>query len=248
MLLPISFQPELIFNLDSFPITNSLLVSWLVMIILAIAAYFSTRRMTMAPQKLQNIAEAAMEALLGLIQSVTNDKNQSLKFFPVVATIFLFVLFANWAGLIPGVGTIGFLHHGPENETEVIPFLRPPSSDLNFTFALAIISVISAQIFGIAALGFFKYAGRFINLKSPISFFVGILELISELAKLISFSFRLFGNIFAGEVILIVISFLIPFAAPLPFYLLEILVGFLQAFIFSMLTLVFLKLATTTEH
>ena len=127
--------------------------------------------------------------------------------------------------------------------------MRSPSSDLNFTLAIAISAVIGIQVFSITSIGLIKYIKRFINFSGPINFFVGILELVSEAAKIVSFSFRLFGNIFAGEVLLIVMYFLAPYIIPLPFMILEIFVGFIQALVFSMLTLVFLKIGTAeTEH
>jgi len=240
----ISFLPEHIFSIGSFTITNSLLVSWAATLILIIIAYFSTKTMKMVPTGLQNLMEIIIESLYNLVTSVTGDDKQSKKFFPLIGTIFLLVLFSNWLGLIPGVGSIGIAESGAEGG-KIIPFFRAGSADLNFTLALAIISVFSCQYFGIKTLGFFKYMSKFINLKNPFMFFVGILELAGEFSRLISFSFRLFGNIFAGEVLLLVISFLVPYVVPLPFYLLETMVGVIQAFIFAMLTLVFLKMATT---
>ncbi len=201
----------------------------------------------MVPGGMQNVIEVVVELLRDMITGVTGNDKQTRKFFPIVATIFLFVLLSNWLGLIPGVGSIGLMEVGPEG-TIIIPLFRAGSADLNFTLALAIASVFAAQYFGIAALGIVKYSKKFINLKDPIKFFVGILELIGETAKLISFSFRLFGNVFAGEVLLLVITFLVPYLVPLPFYLLEVLVGVIQAFIFSMLTLVFLKMATIAHE
>lgn len=249
-MLNISFLPEHIITIGSFAITNSLLVSWLAMAILIVFAYFATRKMKTVPSGIQNFAEIIIEALYNLVESVTGNDKQTKKFIPVVATIFLFVLLANWLGLIPGVGSIGIWEEGHNGEKILVPLFRSTSADLNFTLALAIISVGAAQIFGIAALGLFKYGGKFINLKNPILFFVGILELIGETAKMVSFSFRLFGNVFAGEVLLLVISFLVPYLVPLPFYFLEVIVGVIQAFIFAMLTLVFLKMAVTPhgEH
>ena len=163
------------------------------------------------------------------MENVMENKEKARKFFPLIATIFIFIILSNWLEVLPGLGSI---------------FLRSPSSDLNFTLAIAISSVISIQIFGIMSIGFIKYAKRFMNFSSPINFFVGLLELIGEAAKIVSFSFRLFGNIFAGEVLLIVVYFLAPYVLPLPFMFLEIFVGFIQALVFSMLTLVFLKIAT----
>jgi F-type H+-transporting ATPase subunit a len=131
------------------------------------------------------------------------------------------------------------------------PLLRSPASDLNFTLALAILTVVAVNVFGIAAIGAWKHISKFFNFSSPINFFVGILEFISEIARMISFAFRLFGNVFAGEVLLVVIAFLAPFIAPVPFFFLEIFVGFIQAFVFAMLALVFIAIATVeheTEH
>lgn len=132
---------------------------------------------------------------------------------------------------------------GDHSETKLIPLLRPGTADLNTTLALAIISIFVTQVFGIRylKLGYFK---KFINFSNPIMFFVGLLELISEFAKIISFAFRLFGNIFAGEVLLVVMAFLLPVLVPMPFYGLELFVGFIQALVFSMLSLVFFNMAT----
>jgi len=187
-----------------------------------------------------------------MIDDVTGNRKQTYQFFPLIATIFIFIIVSNWLGLFPGFGSIGFFETvnsvSGEEHTAFVSFLRSANSDLNTTLALAMISVFATQIFGILALGVFKYGKKFINFSSPISFFVGILELIGELAKMISFSFRLFGNIFAGEVLLVVIMTLAPFIAPIPFFGLELFVGFIQALVFSMLTLVFLKVAVTAHE
>jgi F-type H+-transporting ATPase subunit a len=179
--------------------------------------------------------------------TVTGDKEKTKKFFPLIATFFLFILFSNWMGILPGVGSIGIWEEG-EHGRILIPLFRSTNSDINMTMALAMISVIATQIFGVSIVGFFKYFSRFISFKGPIDFIVGLLELVAEIAKIISFSFRLFGNIFAGEVLLMVIFFLIPLVVPLPFLFLEIFVGFVQALVFSMLTLVFLTVATQKGH
>jgi F-type H+-transporting ATPase subunit a len=162
-----------------------------------------------------------------------------------VATVFIFILTANWGGLVPGVGSL--LIEGGEGH-QAVPLLRAPGADLNFTLGLAIIAVLAVQFFGITMLGARRYSRRFFTLKNPIFTFVGILELSAELVKVISFSFRLFGNIFAGEVLLVIIGFLLPYFVPLPFLFLETFVGFIQAFIFSMLTLVFIALAVTDHE
>jgi F-type H+-transporting ATPase subunit a len=178
--------------------------------------------------------------ILDLTESIAGPKGR--KFLPLVLTFFVFILFSNWIGLLPGFGSIGIreVHNG---KSVLIPIFRGSTADLNTTLALATISVVATQIYGFSFLKF-SYLKRYFNFESPIMFFTGILELISEFAKIISFSFRLFGNIFAGEVLLAVITFLVPVIAPLPFLGLEVFVGFIQALVFSLLTLVFINTAT----
>ena len=239
----ISIVAEPLFEIAGFPVTNSMLVGIVMSVLLIIFGLCARRRLTLVPRGAQNFFETILEQVLGMIDSVTHNRAQSKKFFPLIATIFLLIISVNWAGLLPGAGSVGIreTHEGAE---VLIPFIRSTSADLNFTIALAIISVITVQIVGITSIGFFKYAGRFINFSNPLNFFVGILELVSEVAKLISFSFRLFGNIFAGEVLLTVMTVLVPYIIPLPFLALEVFVGFIQAFGFAILTLVFLKMAS----
>jgi F-type H+-transporting ATPase subunit a len=248
----VSIASELITNIFGIPVTNTLIASVIAAVFLISISYLATRSLKETPRGLQNLLEIVIEALLNMVDSVTRDRKQTYQFFPLVATIFIFIILSNWLGLIPGFGSVGFFESAKdahrEGQAVFVPFLRSANSDLNTTLALAFISVAAIQISGIAALGIFKYGKKFINLSSPISFFVGILELISEIAKMISFSFRLFGNVFAGEVLLIVIMTLVPFIAPLPFFALEIFVGFIQALVFSMLTLVFLKMAVTMQE
>ena len=232
------------------PITNSLIASLIATVVLILIAYFATRNIKEVPKGLQNLFEIVIEALFNMVDSVTGDRKQTYQFFPIVATIFIFIIISNWLGLLPGFGSVGFFEttqlHGEESST-FVPLLRSANSDLNTTLALAIVSVFATQVFGIMALGILKYGKKFINFSSPIKFFVGILELISEVAKMVSFSFRLFGNVFAGEVLLIVIIMLAPFIVPIPFFALELFVGFIQALVFAMLTLVFLKMAVTAH-
>ena len=185
-----------------------------------------------------------VEALLGLMESTLGSMKAAEKYFPLVATVFIFIMTSNLLGILPGVGSLMLENGGHE-----VPLFRSPAADLNFTLAFAVISVIVTNILGMGAVGVFKHLGKFFNFKGPIDFFIGILELISELAKIISLSFRLFGNVFAGEVLLTIISFLAPYFIPLPFLFLELFVGMIQAFIFAMITLVSISLHTAThEH
>ncbi len=176
------------------------------------------------------------------MEKVLGSREKAERYFPFIATIFTLILFSNWLGIFPGVGSIG-LYQVDAGQKVFIPFFRSVASDLNFTIALAIISVIATNVYGVLAKGIGKHISHFISFKDPISFFVGILEIIGEIAKTISFSFRLFGNVFAGEVLLIITGFLAPYIVPIPFLMLELFVGFIQALVFATLTLVFISIA-----
>ena len=246
----ISIKAETLFHLGVFNFTNSYLLSLIVMGIFVSLTIWLKDKLALIPGKMQSILELLTEQILQLMDTILGSRFLSEKYFPLVATIFLFVLLSNWLGLLPGTGSLGLTHeiykHG-ETEHVLIPLLRAPTSDLNFTIALAVISIIAINFFGFVALGFKQHAGKFFNFKNPIYTFVGILELISEFVKIISFSFRLFGNVFAGEVLLIIIGFLGPYFLPLPFLFLEVFVGFIQAFIFAMLTLVFVGMSVSPD-
>ncbi len=231
---------EPIFHFWGFTVTNSLLSTWIVMGILILLAVFISRNAKLIPTGLQNFFEKILETMYDLSVSVAGEK--APVFFPLTFTFFLFIICANWFGLIPGIGSIGF-HEGEK----FVPYLRAATSDLNTTLALAIVSMFCVQYYGFK---FQKghYLKKFLNFSSPIMFFVGILEFISDISKIISFSFRLFGNIFAGEVLLMVIAFLVPVVGTLPFFGLELFVGFIQALVFSMLTLVFLNVASAAHE
>ncbi|HEY4496289.1 MAG TPA: F0F1 ATP synthase subunit A [Candidatus Paceibacterota bacterium] len=245
---PISIKAEIITNIDGFPITNTLLASWLAMLLLIALAFIFSKTLKEIPGKFQNAVEMIVEAVLDFISTIAGSREIAIRFFPVIATIFLFVLTANWMGILPGFGSIGlFQAHG--NETEFIPLLRSANADLAMTLALALIVVVMSQIVGIISIGAKHHFGKFISFKSPVAFFVGALETVSEFAKILSFSFRLFGNVFAGEVLLIIIAFLVPYIIPAPFLALELFVGLIQALIFAVLAMIFLSSATQkTAH
>jgi len=246
----ISLAAEPLFHLGSFPVTNTLVVGWVVTLTLIVFAVLVRKNMRTVPTGMQNVAEAIIEALIGMIEGVTRDRAKALKFFPVVGTIFIAVLASNWVELVPGLGSIGY-YAEHDGHTVLIPFIRSASADLNFTAAVAIVSFFTVQFFGIGALGLRGYGGKFFvpPWRRPyvVGTVIGILELISEFSKIVSFSFRLFGNIFAGEVLLLVVGTLIPYLVPLPFLFLEFFVGLVQALVFSMLTLVFLSIATSVH-
>lgn len=235
MALQITLAAEKIGAIGSLPITNSLLTTWVVMGLLIAFAIAATRKMSMIPKGAQLVAELVVGGLYDFFESVTGSNVK--QFFAFIATLFVYILVANWVGLLPGVGTIGF-HH----EHEFLPLFRGPMADLNATVALALVSVIAMQYYGFKNVGI-HYSTRFLNFKDPIMFSVGILEIASDISKVISFAFRLFGNIFAGEVLLAVMAYLMPFLVPLPFLFMELFVGIIQALVFSMLTAAFLNLA-----
>ena len=245
----ISLQAEVLGEIFGLPITNSLVLSLLTAFLLVGGGFLVARALQLVPGKAQNTAELVVDSILDFMTQVAGDRRQALKFFPLVAAIFLFVLLNNWIGVLPGTGSIGFYEEVDHHEV-FVPFFRSANADLNTTFALAFIAVIAIQLYAIKKLGFFGHVGKYLNFThGPIHFFVGLLELVGEFARVLSFSFRLFGNIFAGEVLLIIIMSLVPVLIPLPFIFLEYFVGFIQALVFAMLTLVFLKVAITeVEH
>jgi F-type H+-transporting ATPase subunit a len=188
-----------------------------------------------------------MEILLNFFESIAGDRKIAEKFFAIVATIFIFVLCANWAGILPGIGSIGFFEETYGKEA-FIPIFRSVNSDLNMTLALALITVVLSHLYGLYITGFKNHIGKFLNFHGPINFFAGILEIVGEISKIISLSFRLFGNVFAGEILLVIIGFLIPYIAPVPFLGLELFVGLIQALVFATLAMVSFSTAVQVHH
>ncbi len=239
---PISLAAETVAKIGGLNVTNALLTSWIVVAVLAAGALLAARAYRTVPRGAQNIIEMIMEALLSLMDAVTGDRKKSEEIFPLVASLFFFIIAVNWIGLLPGVGSVGLWEtHG--GEKVLVPLFRGGNADLNSTLALAVIAVVSTHAYALKKIGFKLHIQKYLNFKNPILFFVGILEAVSELAKVISFSFRLFGNVFAGEVLLIVVGVIAPFVAPIPFLGLELFVGFIQALVFAVLTLVFATIA-----
>lgn len=249
---------EPILHIGSFPVTNAYINSTLAVLFFLVTGFMLRNKTVMVPKGLQNFAEAVLEFILGYVDGVTKNRQKSLKFLPIVGGLFLFILFSNWIGLIPGTGSIG-RHLLVEGHAELVPLFRPANTDLNMTLAMALFAVVTSHILGIATIGFFRYANKFIKLGDVVKSFrhggmnifvalvefaVGLIEIFSEVAKVVSLSLRLFGNVFAGEVLLTVLASLIAYLVPLPFILLEILVGLIQATVFAMLTLVYLTMAT----
>jgi F-type H+-transporting ATPase subunit a len=267
----ISLAAEEVTRVGPLRITNTLLASWVTMLVLIVVAFLATRNMRLVPRGLQNLIEYVVETLYNFVESIAGASNTALV-FPTVATLFLFIIVSNWMGLLPGYLSVVIrraAEHG--DEVEKIPLLRSAATDLNTTLALAVASVVMSQVYGVIVVGFPHYFLRFFNIRRYIAFFrgltgrgprtgvdallfgiidlfIGVLELFDEFTKVMSFGFRLFGNIFAGEVLLGVMVFLLPFVASLPFLGLELFVGFIQAFVFAVLTAAFIAQATVVHH
>ena len=268
-----NIPPDVIFTPfgSQFPITNTLFCTWITIVIVIIFTYFGTRKRDLIPAGIQNFVEWGVEGIRNLVVGAVGEEKGKL-FFPLVGTFFFFALFANILDIFPGIDTIGWVNQSAVqaahlaqpssiflfgNYTDkIIPWFRPPTSDLNVTFSMAIISVVVTQIFGFIYLGAGEHISKYFRFKDlvthgfqgPIEFFVGLVELVTEIARILSFAFRLFGNIFAGSAVLAVFAFLVPGLADIIFIPFEIFVALVQALVFALLTLVFLQLATTSEH
>ena len=247
---------EPLFQIGNFNVTNSLLTSWLAVFLIIILAVVVKAKVKKIPSAFQSAIEKIIEGALDMMDMVTNDRKKSEKVFPIVFALFVFILINNWLGMLPGVGSLTYNN---------VPLLRGGTADLNTTLALGLFAVLAANIFGIIVVGGWNYFNKFVNIKAilaipkrigkeptialinPIQFLVGLIEIISEVAKVASLSFRLFGNVFAGEVLLASIAALVAFGLPLPFMFLEIIIGIIQALIFAILTLVYFTIAST-EH
>jgi len=250
---------ETAFHILGFPITNSVIGAWITIIVLVGISYIITRRMKLVPGRLQAAFEFLIGWLYDLCVSVAGEEN-GRRFFPVVATIFLLVGFNAWLALLPGFGSI--TAHTAEGEIHLI---RAANTDINMPLALALTSFVFVEFYGLKTLGI-RYLGKFLNFRElfaafgqlakgkviagvqglftgGMTVFAGLLEGLSEFIRIISLTFRLFGNMTAGEILLLVVAFLIPWLFAIPFYGLELLIGFIQAIIFGGLTLIFLTLA-----
>ena len=256
---------EPIFHIGNFTVTNSILNSWIAVFVIILLSLAIRGKAKEIPRGIQNAFEMVIEGFLGIFDSVTGSRKHSLKFFPIVFSFFVFILVNNWLGLLPGIGSIGTyaVHNG---EKVFIPLFRGGTADLNTTLALALIGVVTSHIFGIVTIGAWNYFNKFINIKAfleipkkfkkeptiaiinPIKFFVGLIEIAGEMAKVASLSFRLFGNIYAGEVLLASMAALFAFGLPVPFMFLEVVVGLIQALIFSVLVLAYLTMSTSKEE
>ncbi len=240
----IALAPHILWTVAGFPITSSMVAAWVTMIILISGAFFIGKHLQLVPTKFQIAIETTFGFFIGYMEEVLENKQLAERYFPLIMTIFLYVLFTNLFGLLPIIGSIGITKI-VGGSPEFIPLVYPSNTDLNMTLALAVIAFIVIEFAGITVLGFLRYASKFVNVTSVIGFFVGIIELVSEVARLVTFSFRLFGNIFAGKVLILVALFFLPYVLPVPLMAYEVFVSFIQAAVFALLTLFFIKIAIT---
>lgn len=271
---PLAAEP--IFSIGHFSVTNTYICSTLTMIGFVVIGFLVKRAVTAynaksristddearnntdAPRGLLNFFEALLEFMLKYLDSVTGDRKKSIQFLPIIGALFLFIVVSNWIGLLPGMSSFG-VHQIHNGVVELVPLFRSANTDLNLTLSMAVLIVVSSHILGVASIGFFKHANKFIKLAdlwhavktlkpmniiiALVEFFVGLIEISSEVAKMISLSLRLFGNVFAGEVLLTAMASLLAYILPLPFMALELLVGLIQGMVFAMLALVYLTMA-----
>ncbi len=251
----VEVAPQAIWNIhvpgtsSSIPITNTMLVMFVVMILLTVIGAMIARRATLVPGRLQAAFEFIVEFLLGLVEGAAG-RRLGRSIFPFIGGLFIFILFANWIELLPGLGSI-WTERMIGGEVVKVPLIRPPTSDLNMTIAMALLSWVAFQFLGVRAHGF---RGRIKHLASPP--FVLPIEIISETSRVISLSFRLFGNIFAGDVLLTIMYAIanaikysvIGLLVPVVFLYLEVLFGLIQALVFAILTLIYISLAAAGTH
>lgn len=242
MELDISLSPDILFYIRSFPVSNTFFWSVVVSLFIILVFVLVGQRMKRVPSGLQNIIEILLEGSYSFVESVIGPGKKAKRIFPLVATMFIFIVISNLAVYIPGQAAFSIDRDGGS-----LSIFRAVMSDYGLVLVMTLITVITVQIVAIAVSGPFKYIGKFFNFRSPLKFFLGIMDLIGELAKIVSLSFRLFGNIFAGEVLGMVMLFLAPFFIPLPFMFLGLLTAIVQAFVFAVLTLVFVSMASEIE-
>ena len=262
----VELPAEPVAHIGHFSVTNTLIASWFTIIVLVVLSFILTRKMQLIPGKRQAMAEAIVEGLLNFVESVAGKK-QSRMLFPGVATIFLYVISNAYLALFPFFGSIGIIEH----DGKFAPLFRAANTDVNVPLSIAIMSFIFVETWGMRALGVLHYVSEFVNVRQMgqgfkelfagqaktavmnivfgfINLFVGVLEIFSHLTRMLSFTFRLFGNMTAGEILILVSSFLIPLVFTIPFYGLELLIGLIQALIFSGLTLVFGTIAVSPHE
>lgn len=261
----ISLSPQILFHIGSFPVSNSFFWGIILSTFVIIITLIIVRSKKKVPGKLQNLFEIIIEGAFDFVKNVVGSEKKARKIFPLVFSMFFLILIANLSTFIPGQAAISIKTAGG-----MVPLFRAVIADYSIVFVMTIIAILTTQIVSITVHGPFGYIGKFINLSGIKEFFLlifkkgqfkfgilaqgfldlflGLMDIIGEVAKIISLSFRLFGNIFASEILLAVILFLAPFIVPVPFKFLGLLTAIVQAFVFSVLTLVFVNMASEIEE
>lgn len=235
----VALKADTIGYIGDYPVTNSIMTSIVGSLILIALVLILSVRIKWIPGRMQSLFEIIVEQGYEYTLSVLENEKVAKKTFPLIASLFVFIVFFNLIKFIPGAESLKY---------NGVHFFKALHSDFNMTLALGITAFIFIQLAGIFVLGIFKYSSKFINIKKPLSIPIGLIELVSEAAKLVSLSFRLFGNILVGGILLLLVSHAFHFVAPVPVMLFEIFVAFLQAGIFSLLTLIYVKLAIDEPH
>lgn len=244
----VHITPGALFEVGGFTVTNSMLYGWISSLVLLVLFIVAAKRVSLRPKKgFTQILEIGSDFITNQMTSALGSRKKALQYAPYFVTFFFFIMFSNWLGLLPGVGE-ALTKDGN-------PVFRPFTADLNGTLAAATVIMVIVQYFAIKESGFLKHLGHYFNgsLKNPLTIFLGIFEMLSELIRVFSLALRLFLNVTIGEVIIAVFTYLGSFAAPitaLPFVLLELAVGGLQAYIFVMLSMTYLSVAIAhgAEH
>ncbi|MEI9477440.1 MAG: F0F1 ATP synthase subunit A [Deltaproteobacteria bacterium] len=262
----VELPSEPVLHIGHFVVTNTLIASWFTIIVLVVFSLVCTYKMKLIPGRRQAMAEAVVKYLLNFVEGVAGKKHARM-LFPGVATIFIYVITNAYLALLPFFGSIGVIEHNGK----FAPLFRSANTDVNVPLSIALMSFILVESWGMRAIGVVHYLSEFINVGQMaqglkqlltgkireafmniifgfISLFVGVLEIFSHLTRMLSFTFRLFGNMTAGEILILVSCFLVPMVFTIPFYGLELLIGLIQALIFSGLTLVFGAVAVSPHH
>lgn len=244
-------QPDIIFSIAGFPITNGALLTWLIGLMFLVYGLLLRGKIKLVPGKLQIFSEMVVELIAGLIRGVSGSRAVTKRLLPIVGTLMLFIVVANSIGIIPGLSSITY---------KGLPLFRTPTNDFNMTVTLAISMSLLVHFGSIGSYGILGHIGKFIQIKEVvngfrksigegfmglIAVFLGFMDIVSEFAKIISMSMRLFGNIYAGEVMTVVLYGLISVAIPIPWHAMSLFSGVIQALVFSMLTIVFYTLAVS---
>lgn len=241
-MINISLQPEYVLSIGGFLVTNTFLTSFVVTLLLSLCglAFYIFRHKNENRYLFLKFWHIVVFELLRLADSITRDRELSKRLLPLMATLFIFIVCTNLIALLPGFLGAWFV----ETPDGPVSLFRSPNSDLTTTLALSLVTVGAIQYFSFTTLGGREYVRRFFNVSGFLACMLGIFELLSEVMRLLSFAFRLFGNVFAGEVLLLVISFLLPLVIPVPFMVLEVFVSCMQAYIFCILALSYIRLST----